>query len=137
MKVRSNMLWGRFLTTVSSIALEAMLSISKVVPSGLAVITSVTAGTVLPPGLFTTLTGTFQRVSSTWAMTRALESVEAPAANGTMISIGLLGYLTCAIVLPGFRQVSAVVTKIRSRRMNPSVALSVQSRFAASSIFIG
>ena len=83
-------------------ALEAMLSTSMVVPSGFAAITSVTAGTVLPPGLLTTLTGTLQRASSTWAMTRAHESVEAPATNGTMSSIGLVGYLAwaCAPAAP-------------------------------------
>ena len=104
-------------------ALEAMLSIRKVVPSALAAITSVTAGTVLPPGLLTTLTGTFQRASSTWAMMRALESVDAPAANGTMISIGLVGYLACALAPDAPTDTSAVSASMRVRSISPSSSI--------------
>src|SRR5436190_3581068 len=92
-----------------------MLSTSMVVPSGFAAITSATAGTVLPPGLLMTLTGTPQRVSSTWAMTRAHESVDAPATNGTISSTGLVGYLAwacapAALLAASARLRSAVIT---------------------------
>src|SRR5262245_331686 len=100
-------------------ALEATLSIRKVVPSARAAITSVTAGTVLPPGLLTTLTGTFQRASSSWAMTRALESVDAPAANGTMISIGLVGYLLWAWAPDVAVQTSAASASTSVRSIGP------------------
>src|SRR5258706_6835353 len=57
---------------------------------------------LLPPALFSTMTGCFSRSPSCWPTMRARRSAPPPGAYGTMILIGLLGK-SCAIEASGRR----------------------------------
>src|SRR4030066_2288527 len=96
MNVRSRTLKGRSFTATSNKLQLDWLSEKTVWPSGFDWWTSRLAGTVLPPGLLMTFTGTPHFFFKLSAISRPTRSVEPPGTNGTMISIALLGYFSWA-----------------------------------------
>src|SRR3954470_2165520 len=68
-----------------------------------------------------------------WPITRAMMSVEPPAANGTMILIGLSGYLSAAFCAAAFAASPAALSASQSNA--PSLCLTCSSRTVLSSCY--